>query len=115
MGATVVGKPAARVMTSSPLLHRQSPKRGDVMVENATRLAKAPIHQTTLRDANVRSKLCLKLSRETTTGKPKIETGINQRYDLVFVKDSARIRGGRLPRGKDLVLPSSAGERRNFL
>ena len=41
-GATVVGKPAATVMTSSPGRMRRSPSRGEVSVEKATRLADEP-------------------------------------------------------------------------
>ena len=42
MGATVVGKPAATVMTSSPRRMRRSPRRGEVKAENASKLAEEP-------------------------------------------------------------------------
>src|SRR6201996_3138423 len=42
IGLTVVGKPAATPMTSSPGLIARSPRRGEVSVENATRLADEP-------------------------------------------------------------------------
>ena len=42
MGLTVVGKPAATPMTSSPGLMARSPRRGEVRAENATRLADEP-------------------------------------------------------------------------
>ena len=41
-GVTVVGKPAATVMTSSPLLILLSPRSGDVSAINALRLAEEP-------------------------------------------------------------------------
>ena len=42
IGLTVVGKPAATVMTSSPGLIARSPSNGDVNAVNATRLADEP-------------------------------------------------------------------------
>ena len=42
IGATVVGKPAATVITSSPLLICLSPKSGEVNVMKANRLADEP-------------------------------------------------------------------------
>src|SRR5271169_2653628 len=42
MGFTVVGKPAATVMTSSPTLSLRSPRDGDVRHESAARLAEDP-------------------------------------------------------------------------
>ena len=42
IGLTVVGKPAATPITSSPGLIARSPSRGEVSVENATRLADEP-------------------------------------------------------------------------
>ena len=42
MGAIVVGKPAATVITSSPRRIRRSPSRGDVSVMKASRLALEP-------------------------------------------------------------------------
>ncbi|MNT93205.1 hypothetical protein D3C72_2346180 [compost metagenome] len=42
IGFTVVGKPAATPITSSPGLIARSPSLGDVRVENATRLAEEP-------------------------------------------------------------------------
>lgn len=41
-GATVVGNPAATVITSSPLSTRLSPNRGDVRAMNASRFADEP-------------------------------------------------------------------------
>ena len=41
-GVTVVGKPAATVITSSPLLICRSPKRGEVRVIKAVRFAEEP-------------------------------------------------------------------------
>ena len=47
MGATVVGKPAATVMTSSPGLSRREPSRGLDRAANASRLAEEPeLHRT---------------------------------------------------------------------
>jgi hypothetical protein len=42
MGFTVVGKPAATVMTSSPGLSCRSPSVGEVSTETATRFAEEP-------------------------------------------------------------------------
>ena len=42
IGATVVGNPAATVMTSSPLQMRFSPNKGEVKVWNASKLAEEP-------------------------------------------------------------------------
>ncbi len=42
IGFTVVGKPAATPMTSSPGLTARSPRRSEVSVENATRFADDP-------------------------------------------------------------------------
>ena len=42
MGPTVVGKPAATVITSSPGLSRRSPSFGDVSVATASKLAEDP-------------------------------------------------------------------------
>ena len=42
IGLTVVGKPAATVITSSPFLIALVPSFGDVSVENATRFAEEP-------------------------------------------------------------------------
>ena len=42
MGLTVVGKPQATVMTSSPRFTRRSPRRGEVRVMKAIRLAEEP-------------------------------------------------------------------------
>src|ERR1700722_5568947 len=42
MGLTVVGKPAATVITSSPGLSRRSPSFGDVRALRAIRLAEEP-------------------------------------------------------------------------
>src|SRR5581483_12512031 len=42
IGLTVVGKPAATVMTSSPGLIWRSPRRGEVRQEKAQRLADEP-------------------------------------------------------------------------
>src|ERR1700690_2238580 len=42
IGLTVVGKPAATVMTSSPGLRRRSPSLGDVSALMASRLADEP-------------------------------------------------------------------------
>ena len=41
-GVTVVGKPAATVMISSPRFTRRSPSSGDVSVMNAIRFAEEP-------------------------------------------------------------------------
>ena len=41
-GVTVVGKPAATVITSSPRFTRRSPRSGDVSVIKATRFAEEP-------------------------------------------------------------------------
>ncbi len=41
-GLTVVGKPAAAVITSSPGVRRRSPSIGEVRAEKATRLAEEP-------------------------------------------------------------------------
>ena len=41
-GVTVVGKPAATVMISSPRFTRRSPSSGEVRVMNATRFAEEP-------------------------------------------------------------------------
>jgi len=42
MGLTVVGKPAATPMTSSPFFIALSPSLGDVNVLNATKFAEEP-------------------------------------------------------------------------
>ena len=42
IGVTVVGKPQATVITSSPLFTCLSPKRGDVKVINASKFALEP-------------------------------------------------------------------------
>src|ERR1035438_623649 len=42
IGLTVVGNPAATVMTSSPARNLQSPSEGEVRHESATRLADDP-------------------------------------------------------------------------
>src|SRR5271170_7941326 len=42
MGFTVVGNPAATVITSSPGLNWRSPRLGDVRQDKATRLAEDP-------------------------------------------------------------------------
>ncbi|MOA26972.1 hypothetical protein D3C78_1478070 [compost metagenome] len=42
IGLTVVGKPAATPMTSSPFLMARSPSLGEVSALNATRLAEEP-------------------------------------------------------------------------
>ena len=42
MGVTVVGNPAATVITSSPFLTRLSPRRGEVRAMKARRLAEDP-------------------------------------------------------------------------
>ena len=42
MGASVVGNPAAVVMTSSPGRRRRSPSLGEVSAASATRLALEP-------------------------------------------------------------------------
>jgi Cys-tRNA synthase (O-phospho-L-seryl-tRNA:Cys-tRNA synthase) len=42
IGLTVVGKPEATVMTSSPFVKRRFPRSGEVSVENATRFAEEP-------------------------------------------------------------------------
>ena len=41
-GLTVVGKPAAAVITSPPGSIRRSPSKGDVRAQNAVRLADEP-------------------------------------------------------------------------
>jgi len=42
MGFSVVGNPAATVMTSSPGVRRSSPSTGDVSAESASRFAEDP-------------------------------------------------------------------------
>jgi hypothetical protein len=42
MGATVVGKPAATVITSSPRWIRRSPRSGEVRAMKAKRFAEEP-------------------------------------------------------------------------
>jgi antitoxin (DNA-binding transcriptional repressor) of toxin-antitoxin stability system len=42
IGLTVVGKPAATVMTSSPGRRRRSPSFGEVSADSATRFAEDP-------------------------------------------------------------------------
>ena len=65
IGLTVVGKPAATPMTSSPGLIARSPRRGLVSVENATRLADEPEFTviacfTPMKSARRRSNMALK-------------------------------------------------------
>src|ERR1700722_10349030 len=60
IGLTVVGKPAATVMTSSPARSLRSPSEGDVKLESATRLADEPeltseAEPTPMKAANSRS------------------------------------------------------------
>src|SRR5579884_1298026 len=61
IGFTVVGKPAATVMTSSPGFRRRSPNLGEVRALTATRLAEEPeltkeAHRTPTNRDNFRSK-----------------------------------------------------------
>src|SRR5579862_1789105 len=65
IGLTVVGKPAATVITSSPARSRRSPSDGEVRHERAARLADEPeltsdAHRTPMKAANSRSNCAAK-------------------------------------------------------
>ncbi len=66
IGLTVVGKPAATVITSSPGCSRRSPSFGEVSAETASRFADEPeLHSSACRTPTAVGELALELARRT--------------------------------------------------
>ena len=69
IGLTVVGKPAATVITSSPGCSRRSPSFGDVSAVSASRLAEDPeLTSVAPRTPKIARKLFFELRGETAGG-----------------------------------------------
>ncbi len=99
IGLTVVGKPAATVITSSPGLSRRSPSFGEVRAVTASRSADEPELTSVARaDAEPARELFLELRGEAAGSQPEIERGIDQRLHVFGVEDAAGDRNRNSPR-----------------
>ena len=103
IGLTVVGKPAATVMTSSPGRSRRSPSSGDVSALRATRFAEEPeltsIAAWTFSRA-ARSRL--ELLRVASGREPEVEARVDGSNQLLGVEHAAGVADRGLARHKRL-------------
>ena len=88
IGLTVVGKPAATVITSSPGRSRRSPRRGEVSAVSARRFADEP-ELTSRRVAQPEEPREVALERRGVASgrQPELETGVDQELQLGRVED----------------------------
>ena len=90
IGLTVVGKPAATVMTSSPGLSRRSPSFGEVRAVRASRLADEPeLTSVAVRIPKYLREGLFELCGEAAGGQPEIERRFHERLDVFGVEDAA--------------------------
>ena len=96
IGFTVVGKPAATVITSSPGRSLRSPSFGEVRQETATRFADEPeFTSETERSTKKTREVAFELPRETARSKPSVERRIDDRLQVIFPDNLARHRNRR--------------------
>ena len=92
MGLTVVGKPAATVIISSPGRRRRSPSSGEVKALAATRLAKEP---ELTRERDLRWKQSARPDSnslgESSGGEPEIQDGVDGVGQFVGVEHPAAV------------------------
>src|SRR6266446_320908 len=89
IGLTVVGNPAATVMTSSPIESLRSPSDGEVRHERAARLAEDP-ELTSAAHAHEGGKFAFELSGKAAGSEPSVKRGFDQKFKLGAVKTFAR-------------------------
>ena len=79
IGLTVVGKPAATVITSSPGCSRRSPSFGDVSAVRPAGSRTSPeLHEERVADAEPSRELALELRGEAAGGQPEVERGVDE-------------------------------------
>ena len=109
IGLTVVGKPAATVITSSP--GRSAPVAqlvGDVSAASASRFALEPrVDEDGVADADPPGELALELRGEPARRQPEVERRLDQVLHLVGVEDLAR-HGHRGLAGDESRCPANA-------
>ena len=87
IGLTVVGKPPATVMTSSPGLSWRSPSFGEVSAVSASRSADEPELTSVARaDAEEAREGFFELLGEAAGGQPEVERRIHQRLDIFGIE-----------------------------
>ena len=97
IGLTVVGKPAATVITSSPGCRRRSPSFGEVRAETASRFADEPeLQRIACRTPTALRELQLELLRVAAGREPEVERRVNEVEQLVGVEDTTGDRNRRL-------------------
>ena len=91
IGLTVVGKPAATVITSSPGCSRRSPSFGEVSAETASRFADEPgVDEQRVPDADACGELALELARRSGRSvSQKSSDASTSVRELVGVEDAA--------------------------
>ena len=110
MGLTVVGKPAATVITSSPGRTRRSFSCGEVSALKATRLADEPgIDQQGRIAIHALGQLALELLGEPAGGEPEIEAGLDGQLQFLGIEHAAGVAdrglaGHERPRGKSRLV-----------
>ena len=105
-GLTVVGKPAATVITSSPGRSRRSPSFGEVRADSARRLAEEPeLHSRACAAAETARELPLELRGEAPRRQPEIERGVDQVATGRRRRRPARDRNRRVSRHKRALRP----------
>ena len=99
MGATVVGKPAATVMTSSPGCDRRSPSFELVSAEKASKIrGRTGIDEDGFFDAEKCRQLIFKRVAFRPQREPEIERRIDRSGHFLFSENAAGIRNGCLCR-----------------
>ena len=97
IGLTVVGKPAATVITSSPGCRRRSPSFFEVRAETASRFADEPeLHRSACRTPTARANSQLELLRVAAGREPEVERRVDEVEQLVGVEDTTGDRDRRL-------------------
>ena len=98
IGLSVVGKPAATVMTSSPGLSCRLPSFGLVSAESAHEVGRrAAVDEGRGAGADVVREGVLELGGPAAGGEPAVERRVDQGDHVVGVEHLARDRDGRLP------------------
>ena len=97
-GATVVGNPAATVMTSSPRRIRRSPSLSDVSAMKASRLADEPgVDEQAVPHSEVGREFVLEALRVAPVGQPEVERRVDEQVELLGAEDAAAV-GARVSR-----------------
>ena len=109
IGLTVVGNPAATVMTSSPGLRARSFSCGEVQRGEREEVRTGPgVDQRTFAHADKARELTLELVGKTAGGQPEIERRIDEMFHFVGVEHHSADRDGVFTRAEFAFLESEA-------